>query len=443
MSGLNHLIEKLPGGRLVRRAYVLVAGTAVAQAFVVVASPVLSRLYEPSDFGVFAVFSSLLGLGMVTSSLRYEQAINLPAERDRARDVLVLSIVVTIGTALIAALLLVVLGRPLVSVTGTEGLGRYLWLLPPAMVFAGAFQALTFWVVREAAFRRLALARTVQGATLVALQVGLGLAGVTGIGLVLGLSGSWLAGALVLGLTSFAVLTRPRRAQAPSLSGIWAVARRYRRFPAFGSWSALSNRAALDLPGVLFAVVYGPTVAGWFLLSYRLIAAPTQLISQGVGHVYLNEAAALSRDDPPALAVLYRRTLRRLLLIGWLPTVVVMVAGPPLFSLVFGDSWREAGVYAQLLAIAFLAQFTITPLTSTFAVLERQDLQLVRDVIRLVLVLGGFGLAAAADLSARTAVTLYGLSMAIGYLLLLVFGWREVHRRAGDTAGIAGGGTAG
>jgi Flp pilus assembly protein TadB len=62
--------------------------------------------------------------------------------------------------------------------------------------------------------------------------------------------------------------------------------------------------------------------------------------------------------------------------------------------------------------------------------LERQDLQLVWDAARLVLVVGGLALAWALDCSAWTAVMVYGLTMLVAYGGLFVLCGTTIRRRS-------------
>jgi len=76
----NQLRRLLPKNAFVRSVSVLVGGTAGAQILLVLAAPLLTRLYTPEDFGLLAVYASLLALIGVISSLRYELAIPLPED---------------------------------------------------------------------------------------------------------------------------------------------------------------------------------------------------------------------------------------------------------------------------------------------------------------------------------------------------------------------------
>ena len=62
----------------------LMSAKAIAAAIALLITPVIARLFDPSDFGVAAVWVSLCTLLSHLSSLKYEVAIMLPAEEDEA-----------------------------------------------------------------------------------------------------------------------------------------------------------------------------------------------------------------------------------------------------------------------------------------------------------------------------------------------------------------------
>ena len=62
----------------------------------------------------------------------------------------------------------------------------------------------------------------------------------------------------------------------------------------------------------------------------------------------------------------------KLMLIGILPTMILVISGEELFEVLFGQRWSEAGRYAQILAPWFLIWFFSSPLSTLFSVYERQ-----------------------------------------------------------------------
>lgn len=48
-----------PKGEFTRNVLTLMTGTTIAQAIPVAISPILTRIYTPQDFGIFALFVSI------------------------------------------------------------------------------------------------------------------------------------------------------------------------------------------------------------------------------------------------------------------------------------------------------------------------------------------------------------------------------------------------
>ena len=84
MSRLRgRLLRVLPRGRFARSVALVTTGTALGQGLVVASAPLLTRLYTPVDFGVLAVYGSMVSLVAVVAALRYELAIAL-SRHDKA-----------------------------------------------------------------------------------------------------------------------------------------------------------------------------------------------------------------------------------------------------------------------------------------------------------------------------------------------------------------------
>ncbi|MGB9859042.1 MAG: lipopolysaccharide biosynthesis protein, partial [Moorellaceae bacterium] len=123
---LTRLKVLLPKSSFTRNVAVLTGGTAAGQAMVVLASPILTRLYTPEDFGVLAVYSSVLSIVSVVASLRYELAIPLAEDDETAANLLLLSLTIGVGVSLLTGILTWLLGDQIVTWTNTLALKPYL-----------------------------------------------------------------------------------------------------------------------------------------------------------------------------------------------------------------------------------------------------------------------------------------------------------------------------
>src|ERR1700753_2219660 len=130
----------LPPGGFARSVSILVGGTAMTQAIAVAASPVLTRIYRPSDFGVLQVFISLTGFVMVMAAGRYEFALLLPEDEQSAFDLLGVAIGCVCLTTLLTATLVAMLHQyPAMLPSGVRALRGYLWLLPVSVFGGGLY----------------------------------------------------------------------------------------------------------------------------------------------------------------------------------------------------------------------------------------------------------------------------------------------------------------
>jgi O-antigen/teichoic acid export membrane protein len=421
-SAAARLNRLLPRGRLARSIALLAGSTAVGQGVVIAASPLLTRLYTPGEMGLLAVYMSIVLLLMPVASGRYDLAVPLPRRSVTAANLLAVSLLFAVCLSAALALASLAFGRPLLRALGSPELGPHLWLVPLGLLAAACYQSVSAWAVRVGEFGRLARTRLSQAVLMVLVQVA---GGALGGGAAVLLMGDALGRAGGTGGLARLAWSRDRA----SLSRVrWrhmrAAAHRYRHFPMLSSGSALLNTAGLQLPALLFAAFYGPQVAGWLILGQRVIGIPSRLVGQAIGQVYMGEAARLAREAPAQMLPLFNRLMRRLLLVGGVPVVLVGLAAPPLFGTVFGDAWHPAGVYVRLLTPMFVAQIVVSPLSQSAALLERQGVQLVADALRTAAVLAAVVVPSLLGWSAAASVAAYSVCMLITYL-----GYLQMYRQ--------------
>jgi O-antigen/teichoic acid export membrane protein len=418
----------LPQGRFARSVGVLAGGTALGQGLAVLASPFLTRIYTPEDFGALTVFTSVLGIIAIVAGFRYPLAIPLAKDDETAANVLVLSLVLVVALALLLGVAVLLGAGDLLRFANTPELVSFAWLLPVGTLTIGTYQAFTYWAVRRKAFKRIARTKVSQGVAGVAVQLGLGLFTNGPFGLLLGQVTGQAAGTSTL-----AALLSPedrRSIRSTSVRGLRAAASRFRDFPLISTGSALLNNGGLRLPPLLVAAFFGSAVAGLYGLAVRVVSTPITLVGQSIAQVYYGELSEMLETDPTRMPRLFARVARRLFLVGVGPALVLGVAGPWLFSLVFGAEWREAGIIAQVSAVMFLAQLVVQPLSQTFIILERQELQLRWDTLRLVAVVASLAIAGAAGWDAIPAIVLLNVSLTLAYLLLLWWMYRVLRARS-------------
>lgn len=383
------------------------AGTGAGQVLALAVSPLLSRLYDPTDFGVFSVVT---GIGMVAGTavaLRYELAVPLPEDDEDARALVSLGLYATAAGSLVLLLAVLVLAPTLGRVLSLDASQRWFLAVPLLAASFASFRVLNQWALRQQRYAAVARRNLLQSVTQVLIQLAAGLRAGPG-GLLAGVAVGQAVGAASLLPGSGLSLVRSR-------ARLRDAALRFRHFPLLLMPAGVINAAGLYVPVVLVAATYGTTAAGWLGFTQRVLAFPVTLVGQAVAQVYLGELARNRRERTGRERRLFRLASTRLALVGAGIGLTLGVLAPTLFPVVFGEPWRTSGLMAQALAISLALQLLASPLSQTLVVFERTGLQLAWDTTRLVAVTLAVYLAWQAGLGVTAAVWALSLASAICY----------------------------
>jgi O-antigen/teichoic acid export membrane protein len=433
------LIQRLvPTGEFRRGVVTLVAGTGIAQIIVIASSPVLTRLYSPADFGVFAVGTSIVSVLIAVTCLRYEFAVTLPDSDVAAANVLAVSLIANVVMSAVVGFVLWLTGSALLGVFGASVLVPYIPLITLGQLGGGSVAALTNWAIRTKSFSHIAATRLTQSVSLVAVQIAFRAVGSGAPGLLLGDVAGRVAGLTRLSHSAWGKHASAFR--AVSRAGIRSAAVRYRRFPLYSGPSALLTSLAFQAPVLLLVLVYGPISGGQYALAERACSIPLTLVAGAVGQVFLSRASDLARESPEALRVLFIRTTSSLIRSAIVPAALLAVAAPFLAAPVFGDAWHETGLFIAILAPMYCIAFAATATGDILYVLERQDLQLAREALRLGLLGGTIPLAGALHQTPIGAVIALSIAGSVTYSLYWLISWRAItsHRPPVATAPVRG-----
>ncbi len=420
------------------RDVTVLAGSAfIGQGLIALSTPLLSRLYTPADFGLAALFVSVVSILTVVAGLRYEVAIPLPADDESAANVFALAAAVVLGSATLVGLGAALLGNEAARWFRADDLGPFLWLLPLSVLGVGLYQVFSFWAVRRKEFAGIARSRMSQAVALVTTQASFGMLRLGPLGLLLG---EVLGRAGGVGTLAAMTWRRDRTlSRHVNTSDMARAALRYRRFPLLSSGAALLNNLGVALPALVLAALYGPRVVGWFALAQRILAAPLNLVAASVNQVFVSEAARTADANLGELRRALAKALVGIMLVA-LPYIVVLVlAGPGVFRFVFGAEWAESGVYVRVLAVMCFVEAVATATGGTLDVLQRQDLHVAREIIRVVLLAGAGLFAWLIGAGSLGGLALLSAGGALAYVVYLVLSLYAInHPRPASTPSVPG-----
>lgn len=411
-----------PGSFLADVAILATWGLA-AQALNLLITPLLTRLYSPKDFGVYALFTNTASMLGVVAGLRYEFAIVLPDEERDAIGVAWLALFLDLGAAATAILIAVTpVGQRVAAALRVNELAPYLIWLAPALALTGAFNVFTYWAIRNKAYSRLAESRFVISLVMAACQLLLAVVGHrSSDGLIAGMIAGLLGGGGFLAASS-----RFRAPATIEVSALRAAARRYAHFPKYSAMGSLLDGLSALMPVALLTAAFSPTVGGLFAIADRVMRMPSVLLGSSLTQVFYQKIAE-SRRDPQRCAVLMARTWTRLALIGAVPMLTVAAAGPAIFAFVLGPQWRTSGEYARILSLGLFVHFIAYPTSNAIVAFERLGVMLAWQLLMVVSIIAVF--LSGESLfhnSVKATLWLFSGSLAVVYGASLAAQWHVV-----------------
>jgi O-antigen/teichoic acid export membrane protein len=400
---------------LVGNALRIASGTALGQAWVVLATPLLSRLYSPADFGAFGLFTAFVAVASVAATLRLEMALPSAVDDAAALDLLAAILLISVPIAALLGALLWPLAHIDAFGFGALSLSAA-WLAGPAIFVIGLNGAFRYLQTRRLAFGLIGRAQSAQGLgrALIPLACSPLLPGWAGLavgdtlGRLIGLR------PLVSGVAG-PLLRRLRTFRASDLRRTLGIHRRYLQvlLP-----SSLIDAAAVALPLPVITQFFGLAAAGEYALVSRVAAVPGALIGNSIADAFHGHAVDwLKRRDGSARNE-FVRAGRRLLLASLAVYLPSALLAPTLFPLVFGSEWERAGWVFVVLAPMLAAGLVVSPLSRVLIITNRMHWKLIVDLLFLVLPCAVLWLASSGGL--LVALSAFA---ATGTAVFALYGW--------------------
>ncbi len=372
------MINKLkPKSDFSRNVLTLMTGTTIAQAIPIAISPILTRIYTPEDFGLFALFMGLVSILAVISSGRYELAIMLPKKDENAIHIAILALLISFSISTFLFFIFWGFNKEITSLLGNKSISNWLYFIPLTIFITSAYQSLNFLNIRDQQYKNVAKSKVLQNATLSISSVGIGYSAFNNIGLISGqIIGQILA---VIYLVYKTLTNKHLKLKKVNKLKIFSLAKRYQEFPKIVTWTGVLNTSSVHAPVLILTSIFSLKVVGFYSFAQRIITLPNALISGAIGQVFYQEVSKrhLLQDK----AMLFEKTLLKLLRIAAPIFAFIFIFGDKIFSFIFGSEWIVAGEYAQIMSLWLFLVFVISPLSQLYNILEEQRVFLKLNIL--------------------------------------------------------------
>jgi O-antigen/teichoic acid export membrane protein len=402
-----------------RNVFTVLGGSSFSTLLPIAISPLLARLFSPAEgFAPFTFFMSTVYIIAAVANSHYTNAILVADDDEESIAVFQLSSIINILIFTLLFILFLLVGETVMGYFNAPATFLQLLMLIPIMVLSmGLYGNLLQWSFRQQQFKRVAWSRMFQSFITAVVQIAFGYWIPNWNGLIIGFCVGQLAALVVL------VFLHWRE-------GFWGwkwldiktlkrCAIKYESFLRFQTLADFINVITQQMPTFLLGRFNFIQEVGWFGFANRIIVAPSSIITGALGDVFRQQAAVDYRLTGNALPI-FKKTLRILLLVMVLPSLLVLFAGPVVFGWLFGSEWEMAGVYAQVLIIMLFPKFIVSPLSYMYIIARKQREDFWLHVYILLSTVASFYLGYKVWGTAKGMLLCFSVNYAMIYLLYLV-----------------------
>ena len=374
------LIKQRIRGKFIKNLLTLSIGTTIAQLIPIIASPILTRIFSPNDFGIFATFTALMALLLVFYSGKYELSIILPKSHQEAINIVALCLVIITFFSVVFIIGTLFFGGKVANLFNLSNIKPWLWLVPIGALIASLYMVLNEWYIRKENF--LGLSKNKISNTF----------GITSSSLIFGVLN--INAGLIFGQIFgqiFSVISALKRIFRDdkhlynyiSIAKMKYLAVKYKDFAKYNIPGQFINTIAGQLPIFILTSRFGLYEAGLFAFTDRILGVPMNFIGNSFKDVFKQRAVIDFKEKGNCIEI-YRKVIISLLSIAIVPFSLLFIFAPELFSFAFGLEWHQAGIYARVLCVMYLLSFISMPTGWIFVITEKQRHDFLWQVIFLL-----------------------------------------------------------
>ncbi len=343
----------------------LLSGSIVLQAISMLAQPLLTRMYTPGDYGLFASMQAIVGIYSVVGCLCFDRAIVIAEKRSEAIKLVKLSMFLLLVNSILFLLICLPFFWRMLFNTDFSYLK---WLLLFFWTLTSGINVIFInYHNRLAQYKKLSLRQIKSGILGLLSQVIFGFChfGIFGLAF----------GGLLNVLYSLKLLyVKVVLFKINILKQLKFVFSKYIHFPKFQLPSVFLETVSMQIVVLLINKELGSYIAGQYALAYKLLAVPLTVVGSAFSVAFYREFNIKFKSGDKPLLFVYKNWIL-LTVIGLIPCAIVLIYAEKFFPLIFGEHWKMAGWFAKYLCLMTFIMLITSPTSTAFIVMGSQHFQ--------------------------------------------------------------------
>ncbi|HGN7116336.1 TPA: type 8 capsular polysaccharide synthesis protein Cap8K [Staphylococcus aureus] len=389
-------------------SFLMILSSGIAQVILIITTPIITRLYSPTEFGEFTIFSNIAMILIPIINARYDLLI-VNTKNDRSANIL------SQISFLISLLILLIL-IPIFAISA--------WLYPNfildfifiiIMLFLVSLTNIfTNYLNKERKYKVLSLINVFRAGSMALLQIIFGLLALGSLGLIIGFSLSYIAG-ITLGYKTFKkhfnIVRDKEETKALFLEN--------KNQLVYSTPSILLNSLSFSVVVFFIGILYTNTEVGIYGMAIRVLGIPVTIISLGLSKIFMQQA-----NDYYIEYGNFRNLLLKfssiLVIVSIIPYVPLYLFSEELVNILLGHSWVDAITVIKIVIPLFVIRLIVSTVSLSVIVLQKQQLELILQALFLIGTTATFVISKMLNLTFLNFVSINTVVLIVSYMIFFI-----------------------
>ncbi|EHS71962.1 TPA: type 8 capsular polysaccharide synthesis protein Cap8K [Staphylococcus aureus] len=389
-------------------SFLMILSSGIAQVILIITTSIITRLYSPTEFGEFTIFSNIAMILIPIINARYDLLI-VNTKNDRSANIL------SQISFLISLLILLIL-IPIFAISA--------WLYPNfildfifiiIMLFLVSLTNIfTNYLNKERKYKVLSLINVFRAGSMALLQIIFGLLALGSLGLIIGFSLSYIAG-ITLGYKTFKkhfnIVRDKEETKALFLEN--------KNQLVYSTPSILLNSLSFSVVVFFIGILYTNTEVGIYGMAIRVLGIPVTIISLGLSKIFMQQA-----NDYYIEYGNFRNLLLKfssiLVIVSIILYVPLYLFSEELVNILLGHSWVDAITVIKIVIPLFVIRLIVSTVSLSVIVLQKQQLELILQALFLIGTTATFVISKMLNLTFLNFVSINTVVLIVSYMIFFI-----------------------
>ncbi|MBS3218622.1 type 8 capsular polysaccharide synthesis protein Cap8K [Staphylococcus aureus] len=389
-------------------SFLMILSSGIAQVILIITTPIITRLYSPTEFGEFTIFSNIAMILIPIINARYDLLV-VNTKNDRSANIL------SQISFLISLLILLIL-IPIFAISA--------WLYPNfildfifiiIMLFLVSLTNIfTNYLNKERKYKVLSLINVFRAGSMALLQIIFGLLALGSLGLIIGFSLSYIAG-ITLGYKTFKkhfnIVRDKEETKALFLEN--------KNQLVYSTPSILLNSLSFSVVVFFIGILYTNTEVGIYGMAIRVLGIPVTIISLGLSKIFMQQA-----NDYYIEHGNFRNLLLKfssiLVIVSIILYVPLYLFSEELVNILLGHSWVDAITVIKIVIPLFVIRLIVSTVSLSVIVLQKQQLELILQALFLIGTTVTFVISKMLNLTFLNFVSINTVVLILSYMIFFI-----------------------